>query len=373
MRALGITLALGLVALAAACGSGGGGAAGDGHWDGVASNGDGKGPDGGNEPWPTSDPDPSGGTHEAPTFGGDDAGTSGPSTSGPFTCSDKTAASAGESTLTLTSGGLARTALVHLPPGYDPTKGATLVLNFHGYTSDGMQQMVITRMNAAADARGNVIVVYPFGIANSWNAGDCCGDAWTNSVDDVRFVKDMLSQLESRYCVDPKHVFATGFSNGGFLSYRLACEMADVFGAIAPVSGVMGEPAASCSPSRPMPVLHFHGTSDPVVRYDGGTPISPVELGSAGPVSFRSVRETMDIWRTNDGCLGAPKTIYAKGDATCQSWGSCRGGAAVALCTLAGDGHTWPGGVPIPFLGGTSSDISASDAMLNFFAAHPLP
>ncbi len=318
-------------------------------------------------PWPTSDPDPDGGTHEAPTFGpADDAGVPPPPV---VHCTGKTAG-AGDRTVALTSGGLARSTFLHVPKGYDPKTGAMLVLSFHGFTSNAAEQEVITRMNPASDTNG-FLVAYPDGVGASWNAGDCCGTSWTDSVDDVGFVKDLLARLERDYCVDPKRVYATGFSNGGFLAYRLACEMADTFAAIAPVSGVQGIDPDACRPSRPVPVLHFHGTSDPIVPYNGGTP-GP-SLGVALPLTFRSVDDTLAIWMNKDGCSGAGTVIYQKGDATCTDYGPCQGGAQVTKCKLAGDGHTWPGGVPIPFLGSTSNDLSATDAMVSFFNAHPMP
>ncbi len=312
--------------------------------------------------YPSGDPDPDGGTQSAPDFGGGDAG-------GPFRCMGKTGTT-GDKTLTLTSNGLLRDTLLHVPSGYDPQSGAMLILNFHGYTSNAAEQVVITRMNKSSD-KHDYIVAYPNGVANGWNAGDCCGTAWTNSVDDVKFTKDLLAMLESDWCIDPKRVYATGFSNGGFLSHRLACEMADMFAAIAPVSGVLGIDPTKCNPSRPVPVIDFHGTADPIVPYNGGTPIISIDLG--GPVTFRSVSDTIQFWRMKDGCLASGKTIYQQGDATCTSYGTCNGGAEVVHCKLQDDGHTWAGGVPIPFLGNTSNDISADETMFNFFSAHPHP
>lgn len=331
-----------------------------GHWQGTPADASADAFDLGSA-YPTADPDPDGGTLSAPTFDAGDAG--------PFTCTGKTGAK-GDRTLTLTSNKLLRDSLLHVPSSYDPTQGAMLILNFHGFTSNAIEQVVITRMNKSSDAHG-FIVAYPDGVASSWNAGDCCGTAWTDSVDDVKFTKDLLALLENDYCVDPKRVFAAGFSNGGFLSHRLACEMADVFGAVAPVSGVLGIDPSKCNPSRPMPVIDFHGTADPIVPYNGGTPILPIDLG--GPITFRSVSETLQFWRTKDGCLGQGKVVYQQGDATCTSYDGCGGGAEVVHCRIDDGGHTWPGGVPIPLVGNTSNDISADEAMVNFFAAHPRP
>lgn len=356
----------GLLGPIAACGASG--TSDPGHWIGATAD---AGPSDAtldlSDAWPTADPDPDGGVHGGPHFGSDagEAGA-GPST---FACSGKTL-SAGDTAFSLMSGGLTRSGLLHVPASYDASLGSMLVLNFHGYTSNSAEEVVLTRMNASSDARG-YIVAYPDGVGASWNAGDCCGDAWNNSVDDVQFVRDLLARLESEYCIDPKRVFATGMSNGGFFSHRLGCDLSDKIAAIAPVAGVLGIPRATCNPRRPVPVLEFHGTADPIVPYNGGTPISPVNFG--GPVVFRSVVESIAAWRTKNDCLGTGKNIYSQGDATCVDYDTCSAGADVTLCTIDGGGHTWPGGVPIAILGKTSTDISATDTMIDFFAAHPMP
>jgi polyhydroxybutyrate depolymerase len=144
--------------------------------------------------------------------------------------------------------------------------------------------------------------------------------------------------------------------------------MADVFAAIAPVAGVMGIPDDECLPSRPMPVLDFHGKLDPVVPYNGGSAASG--LGGA-LVVFQSVPQTIDLWLSLDVCLTPGVTVYDVGDATCVDYASCARGGEVVQCIISDGGHTWPGGVPIP-LGVTSSSISATDTMIDFFLAHPL-
>jgi polyhydroxybutyrate depolymerase len=317
-----------------------------------------------NSAYPTADPDPDAGSAGGPAFG------DGGAPPGPFVCSPPKGGGKGDRVLALTSKGLPRTSLLHVPQGYDPGKGAMLILAFHGFSMDAVTQQLVSRLNKASDAKG-FVVAYPQGVARSWNAGDCCGTAWTDSVDDVAFVDDLLAKIEGEYCIDRKRVYATGFSNGGFLSHRLGCERAGVFAAIAPVSGVVGMDPNRCNPARPVPVIHFHGTSDFVVPYEGGMPIVPVL--DLGVIDFRSVGQTLAMWRQKDGCLGGEQTIYAKGDATCVRWGGCAHGSEVVHCKIDGGGHTWPGGVPIPLAGKTSSDISATDTMIGFFEAHPMP
>ncbi|MGE5181380.1 MAG: alpha/beta hydrolase family esterase [Acidobacteriota bacterium] len=261
---------------------------------------------------------------------------------------------------TIQSGGLPRVVNVHVPASYDPANPMPLVMNFHGFTSDAIQEAVLSQMTAKADAAG-FVVIYPYGTGAplSWDAGACCGQAVQNHVDDIGFVKDVIATAEDRLCIDDARIYATGMSNGGFLSHRIGCELADRIAAIAPVAGVNG--MATCNPSRPMPVIHFHGTADPLVPYTGST-----SLG------FISVADSFAAWGARDGCTGDPVETFRNGDSHCATYQQCAGGAEVTLCTVDNGGHTWPGGLPVPSLGYTTTDLSATDAMWEFFQAHPL-
>ena len=294
---------------------------------------------------------------DAPTASPDASGSD--NTATPQSCSGKSTTT-GDVVWNITSGGLARVVNVHIPANYDPSRGTPLVLNFHGFTSDAPQEAILSLMNDKADSEG-FIVAYPYGTGTplSWNAGACCGTAASTGVDDIQFVRDILTTAADKLCIDPTRIYATGMSNGGFLSHRIGCELADKFAAIAPVAGVLGLP--SCNPSRPMPVMHFHGTMDPLVPYNGDA-----------AMGFPAVLDTFHGWADRDGCTGVPTQTYANGDATCQTYAQCAGGAEVTLCTIDGGGHTWPGGTPVPTLGVTSTDIHATDAMWTFFAAHHL-
>jgi polyhydroxybutyrate depolymerase len=287
--------------------------------------------------------------------GSSSSGSSGGATQ---TCTGKTAQPL-DKTWTITSSGVSRTANVHVPVSYDPTQPTPVVLNFHGFTSDATQQAFLTQMTPKADAEG-FIVVYPQGLNDSWNAGACCGQSASSKVDDVRFVSDLLDALAAQICVDAKRVFATGMSNGGFLSHRLACELSDRIAAVAPVAGVLGIP--TCAPPRAVPVMHFHGTADPLVPYYG----SPT-------LGFVSVPDTFSGWSARDACSGSPVETYRNNDSHCSTYETCGAGATVTLCTVDGGGHTWPGGTPVPSLGYTTPNLSATDAMWAFFTKHPLP
>ncbi|MCU0701951.1 MAG: hypothetical protein MUC96_36075 [Myxococcaceae bacterium] len=145
-----------------------------------------------------------------------DAGTSSPCTTGVTGARDRT--------VTVMHGGLARTANVHLPASWNGRSPRAVVLNFHGRNSTPTQQNLLSGMNALSDREG-FIAVHPQGVGNTWNAGLCCGEAQTRRLDDVGFVRALLDSLEASFCIDDKRVYATGLSNGGFLSHRLGCEL----------------------------------------------------------------------------------------------------------------------------------------------------
>ncbi|HUJ26135.1 MAG TPA: PHB depolymerase family esterase, partial [Myxococcales bacterium] len=257
---------------------------------------------------------------------------------------------------TLSSGGRTRRFRLVVPPGALPGP-APLVLNIHGLVENPKVHEWYTAMDEAAAARG-MVVVYPQGLGNSWNAGPaCCGRARDEGVDDVRFFRDLVREVESEVCIDRARVFATGMSNGGIMSYRLACDASDLVAAIAPVAGV--EAAAACAPKRPVPVLAFNGTSDFLVTWKGGW------FGLEAP------QASIARWSERDRCAGPPsQSIYAKGDARCDAAPGCA--ADVVLCRIDGGGHTWPGALEAFFLGKTSSDIDATATILDFFLDHPL-
>src|ERR1700757_4511359 len=196
---------------------------------------------------------------------------------------------------TFRSGGMDRTYLLHVPPG-DPVG---LVLSLHGGGGSGKGQRGLTDFDAVADAN-NLLVVYPDGYDKSWADGRGASPADRHHIDDVGFLVALAGKLQSDYQLAPGHVFATGMSNGGFMTNRLACDRADVFAAIAPVAGTLGVGVA-CNPSRPVSVLEAHGTADPLVPFKGG------DVRGRGGVSHSISAESMvDKWRSADGCQGDP-------------------------------------------------------------------
>lgn len=215
---------------------------------------------------------------------------------------------------------------VYVPPNVRTP--APVVLNFHGYTGSAAQQEAMTGMNATADARG-FIVVYPEGIGGAWNAGGCC----TTVANDVTYVRQLLDDLSQRIPIDRHRIYATGFSNGGMMAYRLACEAADLIAAIAPVSGTMGV-GAPCAPSRPVPVAHFHSLRDPMVPYVDGVPSA-----YTGQI-YQGVESTLGLWYQRNACTAPVQQTFAGPGYSCFSTNGC-----VSLCldytAPASTAHTW--------------------------------
>jgi polyhydroxybutyrate depolymerase len=257
---------------------------------------------------------------------------------------------------TLTVGGMARTYRIHTPAHYGCGEPVPVVFNFHGFSSSGLGQAVYSAMIAKADEQ-TFIAVHPDGYEASWNAGTCCMGAMAAGIDDVAFVRAMLDDVRTLVPVDEGRLFATGMSNGGMLVHRLACEMSDVFAAVASVAG--SNHYLRCAPEEAVPILHIHGTADRVVPYAGG-------------LYHPNVPRMMADWAVRNGC-GSTRTVSPPagpdGDVTCESWDGCPAGIDTVLCTVEDGGHTWPGAFPVPLLGRTSR-YPATDAIWDFFAAH---
>jgi polyhydroxybutyrate depolymerase len=277
-------------------------------------------------------------------------------------------------THSVTVGGRKRTYLVHVPPKHDPNKPAPVVLALHGATMNGRMMAWFSGLNQKADEAG-FVVVYPNGTgANSsftWNGGNCCGYAFQNRVDDVAFVRALLDDLPQAFQVDVRRVYATGMSNGATLVYRLASELSDRLAAVAPVSGTME--TEKCEPQRPVPVLHFHGTEDNIVPFQGGK-------GEKSPscTDFYSVEHSIRAWVKANGCDEEPTTEElpdrAKdGTKVVRKTYGGRDGAEVVLVVIEGGGHTWPGRkLPVRSLGKATTNVSANDLMWEFFQKHPM-
>lgn len=267
-------------------------------------------------------------------------------------------------------GGRKRTYLLHVPEKQPIAAPAPLVILLHGDAGSGAQARNISGMNAIADREG-FFVAYPNGAgwANlppySWNAQTCCGYAQNANTDDTGFIRQLISQLIRQYPIDPARIYAAGISNGGMMAHRLACELSSQLAAVAVVSGALT--VASCSPQRPVPILMFHGTEDPVVPYEGGRG-SGQSSGRIDP----SAETAASFWASKNRCQAGPE-LTRSGKILRTAYSLCEGSSEVVLYALEGEGHAWPGGNRGWRFGqAPSQDISASELMWKFFSGKRL-
>ena len=257
--------------------------------------------------------------------------------------------------------GRTRTYLVHTPRAHDGHALLPLVFVLHGalQTPENVERM--SGMTTKADEAG-FIAVYPHGTGRvarfpTWNAGACCGYAATHAVDDVAFFRALLAKLSHDYRVDPKRVYATGISNGGMMSYRLACDMADEIAAIAPVEGAQD---VECHPSERVSLIAFHGTADRLVPFRGGT-----SLFQLGPRRTDTpVDTTLAFWAGQDGCAPTPRA-EERADLHVRTYTGCANSTGVELYAIQRGRHIWPGH---PMSG---NGVKATDIIWSFFASHP--
>lgn len=256
----------------------------------------------------------------------------------------------GEHRFTLEHQGRARVYRVWVPASYDGKKAVPAVLLLHGGGGDLETMVRSTRMDALAEREG-FLAVYPEGIGKrrfgqnfgTWNAGACCGEAKRLGIDDVGFLSKLIDRLREDFRVDADRVYAAGHSNGAIMCYRLACELAGKLAAIAPY-GSTGE-AVDCKPARALSILHAHGVEDSCADYKGGScggcwsRILGMKADEQRPCE--SAADHSARWRRILGCSGKPRE-WKEGPASCAAY-ACRGGAEVALCSVEGLGHAWPG------------------------------
>jgi len=298
--------------------------------------------------------------------------------------------------LRLVSGGLQRMANLHLPPHINDAASGSLmplVVNLHAWGSNSELQAMMTGMNSLADQEGfavlypqgyalaNPLPWMPLGVGYSWNAGACCPKGSADKIDDVAFIRDavafasgFLANLTGgAVTVDVQRIYATGMSNGGFMTNRLGCEASDLFAAIAPVSGPIGngtspmwgsDPYECPVPSRPMPTLHFHGTGDIIVPWEGTR-----VLGFPSVDDYISLRRRLNGIPEDD--VGT--VTFESPRVTCTGYGGHA--ANVTVCRQALVGHSWPGSPGFgmcPLLGpfACTREIDATSQIWQFFLGY---
>lgn len=262
-------------------------------------------------------------------------------------------------TVELEHEGMTRKYILYVPEQVELAAPTPLVLNFHGLGSNAQQEQGYAG-TAISDERG-WIVAFPDGLGDpggqSFNAGVCCSalGSPTHMADDAGFARAIVEDVAARLCVDKHRVYSTGMSNGGYMSEWNACKNADLFAAVAPVSAI-GFMQTGCEPSRPIPMIAFNGTTDPLVSYAGSN-------------------VSIEQWRERNGC-SEDVAREDFGDSYCETWTSCDDGVQVTHCTITGMEHCWPGN-PLVIPGfcatGGLEDIDANEMMYDFFERYALP
>lgn len=281
--------------------------------------------------------------------------------------------SRGSTMLSLSINGFERTVIVHVAKSAGDAAPLALVLNLHGSGSTALEQEEFTKMNVAANT-DDFIVAYPQalipdGTGFDWNVPGVPliggRSVPPKAANDIKFLTSLVRVLEEKYCVNTTEVYATGFSGGAREASQLACDDSSIFAAVAPVSGLRRP--TPCPTTRPVPVVSFHGSSDPVDPF----------AGHGQTYWTYSVTTAAKDWAAQDHCATKAGTSTPDVGVVLTKYVGCAGGASVELYEVIGEGHEWPGGPTLPssitsLLGPQSNAVSANSLMWSFFMAHPL-
>ncbi len=231
----------------------------------------------------------------------------------------------------------------YLPSSYDGRTPAPLVVMLHGFGATASLQELLFQLKQQAERRG-FIYLSPDGTPGAdgkrfWNATDACCDFGGTGVDDVAYLSGLIDEAKQRFRVDNRRVYMLGHSNGGFMSYRFACEKPGVVTAIASLAGATFHDAARCTPASPVSVLQMHGTEDSTVRY---------ETASFNETMVPGAELTVERWASLNGCAGALTSFgsavdYVGGDNGAETerlaYEGCPAGGQVELWRMQGVGH----------------------------------
>lgn len=262
---------------------------------------------------------------------------------------------------------------IHVPLNYNSKTPTPLLFAIHGGGGDMNIQSAeeYYHLISKSDKEG-FIVIFPNGISPfksgklaTWNAGQCCGGARDKKIDDVGFIKKIINTVSGQLNIDQKKIFASGMSNGAMMAYRLACELADTFKAIAAVAGT--DNTINCKPTASVSILHIHAKDDDHVLFNGGAGVNAFKDRSQVN-EFVSVPDTINKWVKLNSCDVKPKRVLEKTGVSCDEYSKCKNNSKVKLCVTDSGGHSWPGGKKPRNVGGEPTKvISANDTMWDFF------
>ncbi len=258
--------------------------------------------------------------------------------------------------------GGSRPVQVYVPNGYTDSKPAPLLILLHGYSAGGLIEDLYLNLRASAEKYG-MLYAHPEGKVDSknnkyWNATDACCDMDKSNVDDSKYLSELVIEIGTRYKVDPKRVYFVGHSNGAFMSYRMACDHADMVAAIMSLAGETWLDPAKCKPIAPVAVLQVQGTADADVLYAGNPSYPGAKQSASTWASYNGCMPTIDTSSAPldlDSDLPGPETLVAKNVSGCKANGQ------VELWTIQGAGHV-PNFTP-----------AFDPMMLEWLLAHPKP
>jgi polyhydroxybutyrate depolymerase len=262
---------------------------------------------------------------------------------------------------TMTHGGIQRAYRLYIPASYNSAKPSPVVFNLHGYGSDNTQQETYGNFKPIADTAG-FIIVHPNGTLDAnnqrhWNAFGF------GSVDDIGFISAIIDTLKNLYNINENRIYSTGMSNGGFMSYELACNLSNRITAVASVTGSMTwQKMNTCNPGMPVPVMQIHGTADATVPYAGSTSFAHIDSlvtfwVKKNNCNLSPIATPVPNTNTTDGCT-ADHYLYGNGSL----------GSTVEFYKVNGGGHSWPGASIN--LNVTNMDFSASKEIWRFFSQY---
>lgn len=270
----------------------------------------------------------------------------------------------------IVSSGVTRRYLLYVPKTYDRSRPTPLVISMHPGATWPAFERNVSGWNQLADQRG-FIVVYPVGSGaffGTFTRGASIWPAGPHTLPrDVRFISDLIDKFEAEYNIDSTRIYADGMSNGGGMAFLLSCKLSDRIAAVGVVSGALPRTLEECGDSKPVPTIAFHGTADKFAPFLGGK--SPI-----APGQFPSIPDWTASAASRNKCKADPSSARISASVGRLAYTNCAENANVVLYTIAGGGHTWPGGNVLPewIFGRTSGEIRATSVMWEFFAEHPL-